>query len=295
MPFIRHTRDKRGYESLVVLHAYRPGGHDGGRARVLYLYRSPAHLKLGRRPLEPEVMDALESTHPDLSFDWTSLQKDAAVSRADHPELPGRSANYRGSRPGVRPTPVPPAPPAPAVPRDDTPLGRALGGAEAARLRQRYRELQQRVERRARTPEERDRLTARLVRLNPDDWADESAVRSGARAVDAEWGAIMADLPSRRRGRRGGRRRGQASDEEDRTATAVPAGPADGHEPDPDAPASLAGEGSGIMDGGEDTDAGQELAHMDRPNRDADGSGDRDRVGANAPSPAADADLPGDD
>ena len=48
MPFIRQTRDKRGYESLVVMHAYRSTSHEGGRTRVLYLFRSPAHLRLGR-------------------------------------------------------------------------------------------------------------------------------------------------------------------------------------------------------------------------------------------------------
>ena len=37
VPFIRHTRDKRGYESLLVMHAYRSSSHEGGRSRVLYL------------------------------------------------------------------------------------------------------------------------------------------------------------------------------------------------------------------------------------------------------------------
>ncbi len=68
MPFIRYTRDKRGYEVTFVMHAYRsPQGT--GRTRVLYLFRSPAHLQGGRQALDDEARDGLEHTHPDLTFD----------------------------------------------------------------------------------------------------------------------------------------------------------------------------------------------------------------------------------
>jgi hypothetical protein len=93
---------------------------------------------------------------------------------------------------------------------DQTVLGRVLGAAEAARLRAGFRDLLQRVARRARSPEERDQLMDRLRRLDPDDWVDETAVRAGVSTVEAEWEAIQAALPQRRRGRRGGRRREQA-------------------------------------------------------------------------------------
>ena len=51
-------------------------------------------------PLEPEVMEALERTHPDLSFDWTSLQKDArSPGRTDAPEPAADGPRgYRGVR-----------------------------------------------------------------------------------------------------------------------------------------------------------------------------------------------------
>jgi hypothetical protein len=221
LPFIRCSRDKRGYESTYVMHVYRPG-QGTSRTRVLYLFRSPAHLKVGRQSLDPEVMEALDHTHPDLRFDWQGLVSERDRERGsdrgerhDRYDRPERDARDRRDRQAARPAPPPrPAPsappPAPAVvvPDDASLLGRTLGAQQAARLRTRYAEVLQRVHRRARTPEDLDRLRARAERLNPEDWADEASIRSQSQAADAEWNAIMAELPSRRRGRRGGRNRG---------------------------------------------------------------------------------------
>jgi hypothetical protein len=221
LPFIRCNRDKRGYESTYVMHVYRPG-QGTSRTRVLYLFRSPAHLKVGRQSLDPEVMEALEHTHPDLSFDWTGLVSERDRERGndrgdrqdryDRPEREGRDRRDRQgprSSPPPRPAPAAPPPAAPVVvPEDDSLLGRTLGAERAARLRARYAEVLQRVQRRARTPEDLDRLRARAERLNPEGWADEAAIRSESQAAETEWNGIMAELPSRRRGRRGGRNRG---------------------------------------------------------------------------------------
>src|ERR1039457_3684050 len=103
MPFIRHLRDKRGYESTCVLHAYR-GGTGVGRPRVLYLFRSPSNVKIARKPLDAEVIEALEHMHPDLVFDWTGMQREPAAAvpppdirrgRPARPERPPRPAAAR--------------------------------------------------------------------------------------------------------------------------------------------------------------------------------------------------------
>jgi hypothetical protein len=195
LPFIRYTRDKRGYESTFVMHVYR-AGTGASRTRVLYVFRSPSSLKVGRRAVEAEVREALEHTHPDLTFDWDALLREPASPRPDSRERPQRSG--RPSRP---------EPAAPPVIEDESLLGRTVGASAAARLRGRYNDLMQRIGRRARTPEERDRLTERLLRLNPDDWPDAAAVQAGAASADAEWDALATELPQRRRGRRGGRMR----------------------------------------------------------------------------------------
>lgn len=208
MPFIRHTRDKRGYETTYVMHAYRAPANQG-RTRVLYFFRTAAHLRVGRRPLDEETREALQHTHPDLSFDWFSLGREAQPNRVDEREAraPRRERERQGQRSQGRRDRPAPATAEPAVPKDDdSVLGRALGASAAGRLRERYAALQQRIERRARTPEERDRLTERVQRLNPDGWEDEAAARTGAAGVEAEWDEIALSLPQRRRGRRGGRR-----------------------------------------------------------------------------------------
>jgi hypothetical protein len=208
VPFIRYTRDKRGYESTYVMHAYRPG-QGPQRARVLYLFRTPAHVRIGRQALEPEVKEALEHTHPDLSFDWTNLPSERPAESPDSRERDYRRGRDRDRDRGAPPRQAPrAAPPArPPVLEDESPLGRVVGAERAARLRGRYAELCQRIARRARTPEDRDRLLERLQRLNPEEWGDDAAVRAVVFTVEAAWEAVAAELPSRRRGRRGGRHR----------------------------------------------------------------------------------------
>ncbi len=202
MPFIRHTRDKRGYETTYVMHQYRPV-QGPQRTRVLYLFRSPSHVKVGRQPLDEEIREALEHTHPDVSFDWATLGRESAIVRSEEPRE--RERGPRGPRP---PRPSPPAPPPPpTIAEDPSLLGRVAGAERAAKLRAAYLDLLQRIGRRSRTPEERDRLTSRMQRLNPDEWPDEATVRAQLDAVQAEWTAIAAELPARRRGRRGGRHR----------------------------------------------------------------------------------------
>jgi hypothetical protein len=193
------------------MHAYR-GGQGPQRSRVLYVFRTPSNAKVGRHALDEEVMEALEHTHPDLTFDWSVLQREMGSERAEPRDWrDSRDSRERGGwrGPGSRAEPRPASAPEtqPARVEDQSPLGRVLGAGAAARLRGLYNDLLQRITRRARTPEDRERLTERAVRLNPDDWADDGAIRAGAQSVEAEWAAIAGELPQRRRGRRGGRHR----------------------------------------------------------------------------------------
>jgi len=290
VPFIRFARDKKGYESTCVMHAYRPASGPQ-RVRVLYVFRTPAHLKVGRQALDEEVIEALEHTHPDISFDWTALRKEPAEVRTERPERVERwerNARHRERRGSDRP-PVPRAPAAPPVIEDTTILGTVLGASEAARLRQRYQEIGQRIARRARTPEDRDRLNTSLQRLNPDDWSDEASVRAGVSTLAADWDAITAELPGRRRGRRGGRGRSDGPSQ------------APGASSDP----------SGIMNEEGDADAHDEARetsdsrrHADEPRNDGpDGTGPDEGAGPAATAEASlgsdgagtAPDLPGED
>lgn len=72
MPFVRFSRDKRGYEHVYLVDT--PSGR-GQRtsARVLYWFRTPPGVKVGREPFDSSVRQALESTYPGLSFDWETI------------------------------------------------------------------------------------------------------------------------------------------------------------------------------------------------------------------------------
>lgn len=70
MPFVRFSRDKRGYEHTYLIHAAQK---KGAPARVLYWYRTPPGVKVGRPAFDDDVKRALEAQYPHIAFDWSSL------------------------------------------------------------------------------------------------------------------------------------------------------------------------------------------------------------------------------
>jgi hypothetical protein len=66
--FLRFSRDKRGYEHFYLV---EPSGR--GRARVLFWFRTPPNIKVGRTPFDPEVRRALEARYPNVVFDWAAI------------------------------------------------------------------------------------------------------------------------------------------------------------------------------------------------------------------------------
>jgi hypothetical protein len=72
MPFLRFSRDKRGYENFYLV---QPTTNRRGkvRARILYFYRTPPDVRVGREPFDPAVRRALETQNPDVAFDWRQI------------------------------------------------------------------------------------------------------------------------------------------------------------------------------------------------------------------------------
>jgi hypothetical protein len=81
MAYLRFSRDKRGYEhfSLVESTTNRRGKV---RQRVLYWFRSPPDIRVGREPFDEGVRRALEAQNPDVTFDWRSILE-APIPSAD--------------------------------------------------------------------------------------------------------------------------------------------------------------------------------------------------------------------
>src|SRR5262245_24136095 len=71
MAFLRFTRDKRGYEYFYLVQPSQQRGRS--TARVLYWYRTPPNVKVGREPFDEEVRRALERQNPDVVFDWRRI------------------------------------------------------------------------------------------------------------------------------------------------------------------------------------------------------------------------------
>lgn len=74
MPAVRFSRDKRGYEYVYLVHTPTRRGKPG-RTRVLYWYRSPPGVLIGRQPFDEEVQRTLEQQNPGVAFDWPAIIK----------------------------------------------------------------------------------------------------------------------------------------------------------------------------------------------------------------------------
>jgi hypothetical protein len=72
VPFVRVSRDRRGYETIFLVHTPQRRGRPAP-AQVLYAFRTPPGVKVGRDPFDDDVRRALEARYPDVSFDWARL------------------------------------------------------------------------------------------------------------------------------------------------------------------------------------------------------------------------------
>ncbi len=69
MPFVRFSRDRRGYEHVYLIEPVK----ERGRSRVLYWFRTPPGVKVGRNPFDAATQRVLEQQNPDVHFDWAQI------------------------------------------------------------------------------------------------------------------------------------------------------------------------------------------------------------------------------
>jgi len=73
VPYLKFSRDKRGYEHFSII---EPGTVPRGRParpRLLFWFRTPPQVKVGRLPFTDDVRRAIEAQNPGLRFDWPRL------------------------------------------------------------------------------------------------------------------------------------------------------------------------------------------------------------------------------
>lgn len=95
MPFLQVSHDRRGYEITYLMH---PGG-PGARPRILYVFRTPPGVRVGRDAIDEEAIRELERCHPDVKFDWSRLLKPRAPARGDATQDSRAGSQPRGERP----------------------------------------------------------------------------------------------------------------------------------------------------------------------------------------------------
>ncbi len=230
MPFLRLTRDRRGFENTFLMHADRPGE----KARLLYWYRTAPGILLGRPALDEDAIRTIEEQHPDIDFDWPAIlalrevmtpEEEAAPKPQQKP--PRRDEGRRAPRaPRRDDRAAPPSSPseparesdqaiekesavedvsAAAAPESPAPAASAarshglvdqLAGREiAARLRARYDEMSARV--RQADTSIRESLITRAEALDPDRWQTPEDVLQGVSNADALFEQLRVVLHSR--------------------------------------------------------------------------------------------------
>ena len=230
MPFLRFSRDKRGYENTYVLHAFRHGGRL--RPRVLYWFRTPPNVRVGRLPLDGEAVRAIEENNPDLTFDWSKILKVRRSATPVRGSKPRRSKTLAGPASSATPPggsveePPPQEVSAEGVSGlalsdeaveaeqgtvdDDVrlhPVVTLVGDEGLARLRARYAEIQARISEKLTDPVALEAMRTRAESLNPDGWVSAERAVLGLELFERESEIIKKMLGRRRRrSRRGGRR-----------------------------------------------------------------------------------------
>jgi len=212
MPYLRFSRDKHGYESTYLLHTFRSEG--GSKPRLLYWFRTPPSLRVGRYPFDEEAIRSIEASNPNLSFDWSKMLKVRPVSVPNKNVVKKRKSagnKNRSSSEGnkdvldlkparqtmsldleqedQRPNVVPAEEEESTESVDDEwrhPVSVLMGDEMLARLRGRYTEIQVRIAEKWSDLAKRDSIKARAENLNPDSWRTfEDAVR-GIERFEAE-------------------------------------------------------------------------------------------------------------
>ena len=226
MPFLRVIRDKRGYETTYLMHWCRDGTRQ--RSRILYVFRTPGGIRVGREALESDVLKQIEAQHPDIEFDWTAVFQNQQIIETS-PEL--RRPRKRSSA-EAPPLQTPSAQP-PAAPRFTVPasIEGATPDEQIAFLTRWYAAVREKIPQRAPELERQQVLFALAERLNPAAWTDADQITAGLQQA-AEALQRLSHVFAKRR-RRPKKRTGQAG-----AAPTAPAAPPEPSEPsEPSGPA----------------------------------------------------------
>jgi hypothetical protein len=237
VPFLRVIRDKRGYETTYLMHWYREGAKQ--RSRILYVFRTPGGVRVGREALEPAILREIEREYPDIDFDWrVVLSNQQVVESAPEPRRPRK--RKRSEEEGEVPVPAATAPAqnltlshddagddastgegggtaaqAPAAQRPPRPsVPSAIEGAtpdeQISFLETWYPVIRERIPQRTPDPARQEALLALAERLNPAMWTDADQITAGLQQAGEALERLARVFTKRRRRARRPRKAGEA-------------------------------------------------------------------------------------
>ena len=96
MPVLRFARDRRGYESTYLVETARKGNQESGS--LLYWFRTPPHVKVGRAAFDEDAIRLLEQQHPDSDFDWDRILTAKPPAAPEPRDARGARPERRGPR-----------------------------------------------------------------------------------------------------------------------------------------------------------------------------------------------------
>jgi hypothetical protein len=208
VPFLRVIRDKRGYETTYLMHWFRDGNRQ--RSRILYAFRTPGGVRVGRDPLEPEILREIESRHPEIAFEWKVIRDNQQIIEPAVEQRRRRPKSEEGvSAPPAAPSDTAPA--AAATPRAAAdrpqPVPSSIAGTtpdeQIAFLVEWYGTIRERIDKRISDEARRLTLHALAERLNPATWTDADQITTGLQqAGEALERLSHVFARRRRRGRR---------------------------------------------------------------------------------------------
>jgi hypothetical protein len=160
MAFLRFTRDKRGYEHFCLV---QPTTNRRGkvRTRILYWFRTPPNVKVGRQPFDEALRQTLEAQNPGVEFDWQRIvdtpipsadaekwRERRRVERAERAaRLAAPDAEEAGAEPADGEVEPPPDDQPAEAPRTDVQAGQVVPSEDQQRRRRRRRGRRGRPER----------------------------------------------------------------------------------------------------------------------------------------------------
>ena len=200
MPYLRVIRDKRGYETTYLMHWFRENNRQ--QSRLLYVFRTPGGVRVGRSAMEPETLRQLEARHPEIDFDWPTVldnrqlidstpveQRRPRERRRDEEAAPATAAPGVSRRAESVPRSTPTSTqtsvqaPAQAPPRPRFVVPARLEGdspdTQIAFLAEWHPQITAQIEQRAADPSRREALLALVARLDPASWTDADQITMG--------------------------------------------------------------------------------------------------------------------